>query len=162
MDNFLVANDVNFYYKPHPNEAEILFSYLNKENIIFEKIFILSDQMYDDLYSYLWYFDVLVTDYSSVAYDFLCLDRPIILFNYDLEEYEKNDAGLSAVYYEYQLGPFCKEWDAVMQEIKRVKLGEDGWKEKRMKCKEFINPYSDGKNSYRVIKYVKEKLLLER
>ncbi|MHA1863239.1 MAG: CDP-glycerol glycerophosphotransferase family protein, partial [Candidatus Thorarchaeota archaeon] len=34
--------------------------------------------------------DIVITDYSSIAYDFLLLDRPIIYIPYDLEEYMKN------------------------------------------------------------------------
>ena len=32
--------------------------------------------------------DILITDYSSTMLDFSLLNRPIILFAYDLEEYE--------------------------------------------------------------------------
>ncbi len=37
--------------------------------------------------------DILITDYSSICIDFLPLNRPIILFPYDLEKY-KQDRGL--------------------------------------------------------------------
>ncbi|MES9881125.1 MAG: CDP-glycerol glycerophosphotransferase family protein [Sedimenticola sp.] len=35
-------------------------------------------------------FDVLVTDYSSVYYDYLLLDRPVIFLPYDLERYTRS------------------------------------------------------------------------
>src|SRR5690606_32910693 len=37
--------------------------------------------------------DVLITDYSSICFDFMHLNRPIIYFAYDYEEY-KRDRGL--------------------------------------------------------------------
>jgi CDP-glycerol glycerophosphotransferase len=37
--------------------------------------------------------DVLITDYSSIAFDFIPSGKPIIYYTYDLEEYE-NDRGL--------------------------------------------------------------------
>lgn len=35
--------------------------------------------------------DVLISDYSSVIYDFLLLERPIVFYAPDLEHYEEND-----------------------------------------------------------------------
>lgn len=40
-----------------------------------------------DLNAYLGFCDVLITDYSSVALDFLLLDRPILFYMPDLERY---------------------------------------------------------------------------
>jgi hypothetical protein len=37
--------------------------------------------------------DVLITDYSSVMFDFALLRRPVILFPYDLDEYLLNETG---------------------------------------------------------------------
>ncbi|MGV0110480.1 CDP-glycerol glycerophosphotransferase family protein [Arthrobacter sp. CP30] len=34
--------------------------------------------------------DVLITDYSSIAFDFMATGRPIIYYAYDLEEYERS------------------------------------------------------------------------
>jgi CDP-glycerol glycerophosphotransferase (TagB/SpsB family) len=41
-----------------------------------------------DLHAYLGLCDVLVTDYSSVALDFLLLGRPVVYFMPDLEQYD--------------------------------------------------------------------------
>ncbi len=38
--------------------------------------------------------DILITDYSSIAFDYAILERPIILFAYDYEEY-KRERGLN-------------------------------------------------------------------
>ena len=38
--------------------------------------------------------DILVTDYSSVMFDYAILDRPIFLFTYDMEEYRDKLRGM--------------------------------------------------------------------
>ena len=38
--------------------------------------------------------DILITDYSSVMFDYAILDRPIFLFTYDMEEYGKKLRGM--------------------------------------------------------------------
>lgn len=52
-----------------------------------------------DTQSLLLITDVLITDYSGVYLDFLALDRPIIHFAYDMEEYSHRDRGM---YYDLQ------------------------------------------------------------
>lgn len=37
--------------------------------------------------------DILITDYSSVMFDFAVLDKPIIIYAYDLEEYTDSERG---------------------------------------------------------------------
>lgn len=52
-----------------------------------------------DVYPFLKEADILLTDYSSVLFDYLYLDRRIICFPYDLEEYQMFDQGLLIDYY---------------------------------------------------------------
>jgi CDP-glycerol glycerophosphotransferase (TagB/SpsB family) len=51
-----------------------------------------------DVYPLLPLVDVLVTDYSSVSFDFLLLRRPVVYYCYDLEEYR---SGVRGFYHDY-------------------------------------------------------------
>lgn len=58
-----------------------------------------------DVYPFLKLSDVLVTDYSSVYFDFLWLDRPVVFYPYDLEYFKSSDRGLIFDYEEMTPGP---------------------------------------------------------
>ncbi|PMR71868.1 CDP-glycerol glycerophosphotransferase family protein [Halomonas heilongjiangensis] len=52
----------------------------------------------EDINSALHDVDILITDYSSIIYDFCILGRPVFLYAPDLEEYIAEDTGLYAPY----------------------------------------------------------------
>lgn len=56
--------------------------------------FIYDFSMYDSVEELYLVSDLLITDYSSVMFDYSILDRPIILFTYDMEEYQEKLRGL--------------------------------------------------------------------
>lgn len=58
-----------------------------------------------DVYTFLDQLDILMTDYSSIYFDFLLWNRPILFFPYDLEYYRDEDRGLIFNYEEYTPGP---------------------------------------------------------
>lgn len=66
----------------------------------FEKIYKFPDSC--PVYDFLCGMDGLITDYSSILFDFACSKKPIVLFAYDLEEY-KNDRG---TYFDLEKFPF--------------------------------------------------------
>jgi CDP-glycerol glycerophosphotransferase len=49
--------------------------------------------------------DVLVSDYSSVVYDFAVTGKPIVLFAYDLDHYARSVRGLYFDYADWAPGP---------------------------------------------------------
>ena len=67
-----------------------------------------------DVYPYLPLTDVLVTDYSSVYFDFLLLGRPVVLFAFDQERYEAQDRDLILDYDTYMPGPRAQTFDALL------------------------------------------------
>lgn len=91
-----------------------------------------------DPYPLLKYTDVLITDYSSVFFDFLFLNRPIIFMCYDLDEYREK----VSFYYDYEnleMGLICKSWEEVMKGIINVSEDKDDYVYKR---KEVFNDYN--------------------
>lgn len=106
-----------------------------------------------DVYSFIEYSDVLITDYSSIYFDFLLWNKPIIFFPYDLDYYKKNDRGLIFNYNEFTPGPKTKD----ILEFKKLisKTPEDfiKWynneyfnKANQLKKKVFKNPNKRGIN----------------
>lgn len=57
-----------------------------------------------DLYNFLGYLDVLITDYSSVIFDFIMLKKPIVFYCFDLEYYESSDRGFLLDYNSFTPG----------------------------------------------------------
>ena len=81
-------------------------------------------------------------------YDFLLVDKPIVLYTYDLEEY-KSTEGLLASYFSHPCGPMCSSWEDTIKNVISL-TKEDSWAEKRLDCKKYFQAYADGKNTERV------------
>ena len=93
LNEFLVKNNAAIIYKLHPIEQTAFSGRTFSMN---ERCFELTDNMlfeHDIRYGELLNaFDIMVSDYSSIAYDFLVLNRPIVYLLPDFNEY-KNAKG---------------------------------------------------------------------
>lgn len=61
--------------------------------------------------------DILITDYSSVMFDFALLKKPMLFFTYDLEEYGNELRGLYIDFAKEAPGPLLFHSDEVIQAI---------------------------------------------
>lgn len=153
-DKFFKKNNIVFVFKPHFHEIK----YYNSSKVSYSNIIIANNQeMYSDVYSYINDFDMLISDYSSIIYDFTCSKKPIILFPYDIKKFKETDAGLFDYYESIPAGPFCFDWDSVLNTIKEM-TEKDIWHQQREICRRTFHPFSDGKNSERVYNTVKRLL----
>ncbi|MDR1616651.1 MAG: CDP-glycerol glycerophosphotransferase family protein [Syntrophomonadaceae bacterium] len=86
------------------------------------------------------YTDILITDYSSCYTDYLLLDRPVIFFCYDLEEYlQKWD--LNFEYDTVTPGPKVFDFDQLMEELEKILQGQDDYRDERQRVKRiFYSP----------------------
>lgn len=94
------------------------------------KSFLLLDANTDP-YLYISYSDALITDYSSIFFDYLLTDKPILFFCYDLIEYLEKSRKL---YFSYEkatpgkkvhnlqeLQIALEDWNSLVQETKKRK-----------------------------------------
>ena len=104
-----------------------------------------------DINRILHHIDILITDYSSVFYDFLVLDRPVIFSPFDLEEYQRIDREFYENYADAVPGPVCKNWNEVQIQLEKYFLNDDSYQFKRQKIFNQFYKYSDTDNSKRII-----------
>ncbi|WP_066258921.1 CDP-glycerol glycerophosphotransferase family protein [Neobacillus drentensis] len=97
--------------------------------------------------------DILITDYSSVFFDYANLKRPMIFFTYDLEEYKDDIRGFYFDFEEKAPGPLVETTEKVIAAIKGI--GEAALSKDRMN--EFYQRFcylEDGHAAERVVKEV--------
>ena len=133
--------------KPHPFTEDVDLSKYNN---------IISVKRNVDIMDLLIIADVLITDYSSVFYDYLLTLRPIIFFADDLEKYTE----IRDFYYDYESfipGPFAQTGEELIQSIKNVDLWNSEYEEKRKIMRDKFNKYSDGRATERIIEMLNLK-----
>lgn len=108
---------------------------------------------YEDINDLYLISDLLITDYSSVFFDFAALKRPIIFFAYDLDEYANDIRGFYFDYEKEVPGPIVKDTDAVITEIKRAFATD----ERHHNYDQFVatyNAWDDGHATERLVDFV--------
>ncbi len=74
----------------------------------------------DNLNTILKKADLLVTDYSSICYDYAILNRPILFYAPDLDYYRDQERGFYEDYDSFVPGPVFKKIDRLTEEILNV------------------------------------------
>ena len=105
-----------------------------------------------DVYPLMVHCDLLITDYSSIFFDFLLLDRPIVFFPYDLEQYLSQDR---AMYFDYETmtpGPKCRTYDELELQIEKSFKASyrDEYAEMRKKIRDYTHDHEDNQSHKRL------------
>lgn len=98
--------------------------------------------------------DMMITDYSSVMFDYSLLRRPMFFFAYDLEDYKNNLRGFYFDFMEEVPGPISMDTDQLINDIKTY--DEDRWKEKYSAYHKKFNEVDDGHASQKVIDVIRK------
>ncbi|WP_323835312.1 CDP-glycerol glycerophosphotransferase family protein [Photorhabdus africana] len=88
-------------------------------------------------------FDLLITDYSSIYFDFLILNKPILFLPYDLELYE-NNVGLNFDYQTVTPRPKPTNQNEFISEISKLLYTETYYKTERHKVNSYFNEVKYG------------------
>lgn len=82
--------------------------------------------------------DVLVTDYSSAYIDYLLLDRPIVFYNFDYQDYLNYDREMYFDYQEVTPGYKAENFEELIQEFDQIFEGKDYFKEERKRVRDLF------------------------
>ncbi|MGN7326067.1 CDP-glycerol glycerophosphotransferase family protein [Bacillus pumilus] len=118
-----------------------------------EWIFDVSDQ---PLYPLLRACDVLITDYSSIVFEYALLEKPVLFFTYDLDTYREK-RGLVDRYEDIIPGKACVTQNMLLKELFHLKESDH---QKRIKTfAEEWNQYSEGRSSEQLLSFIEQQLL---
>ena len=152
--------EVDFYYwkKRLGEEYIVLFKphYLitNKYNNDDFNGFLYSVNEAEDINELYVISDILVTDYSSVFFDYAILNRPIYFYMYDLKDYEENLRGFYLDINKELPGEVITNEEKLLTLIKDNKKYYNENKTKITEFNKIYNNFQDGRCSERVIKYI--------
>lgn len=151
--------DVLLVLKPHfvQNVAQIKDLQLSNIRFIDDSFF---TQHSISSYGFVAGCDALITDYSSIYFDYTLCDKPIGLIWEDLEEYRKNP-GFALDIDECGKGGvkiyILEDFKAFLQQVAE---GNDVCAEERRKLRDIVNYSTDGNNTQRVTDYIIEQAKL--
>ena len=95
--------------------------------------------------------DILITDYSSIMFEYYLLERPVISYIYDIDTYDK-DRGLFYPYDQLAPGPYVFTQEDLVEKLLTV----DEWFdiERIREFKEEVMSACDGHSTERIYNYV--------
>lgn len=96
--------------------------------------------------------DILISDYSSIFFDFLVTKRPILFYIPDLKEYEKERGIYQKV--EELPGPATDKLEKLCDMIMDIEQVKKEWAARYEQVYENACPYEDGAVSKRIVDYV--------
>lgn len=156
IDRILEENNTIILLKLHPAQDKKVIVSCKTNNL---KI-VTDEQLLEkrvNLYQLLSMSDGLITDYSSVYYDYLLTNKPIGLAISDINEYN-NKVGFVYDYYDTIKGHYIYELKELIDFIENISNNNDIYYEQRKNVLEKYHQYIDGKSTERVIKHIKKYL----
>ena len=150
---FLNSENVLLMAKLHPRDESLITTSVDRPNIFLLNTSHLLSTSLITIYDLLPAVDVLITDYSSVYFDYLLLNRPIVFYVPDLEDYRKTRGFLLEPYERWTPGDKARNISELIWALDEALNNPDKWKREREWLRDVMFKYQDGKSSERIIKY---------
>lgn len=151
LNEFLYKRNVKLIIKIHPGQDMSVIKIKPQSNIM-----LLSDAEMKangvSLYELMPVTDALLTDYSSVAFDYMLLDKPIGYIVDDIKEYKLG----FAVENPFTLMPGHKieVLEQLYGFVEDIIIGKDIYSAERNKVSRYANTYQDNNNCKRIAEYL--------
>lgn len=102
--------------------------------------------------------DLLITDYSSIYFDYLILNKPILFIDTDIKQYSKKRGFLLDKSEFWRPGPIIKDYKRFIIETNRLLEEDSYYRKERDLINSMVNKYNDDKSSERIFKKIFRQL----
>ena len=160
LEEQLAEHNILLLFRPHPVQDLSVF---HKEELphirIADDVFLAS--MECTLYELLAQTDALITDYSSVYFDYLLTDRPIALTIADREEYFTRFTLAFPDYKEAVKGFYIETFSQLSSFLAEIAEGVDSTREERMPAKEKYHTKDAGNSAKAIVDLLEKEYRLK-
>jgi teichoic acid glycerol-phosphate primase len=136
-----LGNDYIVVLRLHP----AIKNFVDASTLYPDFVFDYSSNQYD-INELLLIADILITDYSSIPYEFSLLRKPIMFFAYDFDQYKKERGILE----ENFPGPVVKDTNTIIELLKEGNFDLSVVEQ----YAKIWNKYSNGHSSYNLVNYI--------
>lgn len=153
VDELLSKNNCVLLIKLHPYQDNITFLNRKFSNIILlNNDFLIEKDI--NLYSLLSECDLLLTDYSSVYFDYLITQKPIGFLIDDFVDYEEKRGFTVENPLAIMPGKKIKTFDEMKSFINEYVAGIDDYIIDREHINQLVNVFQDGNNCHKILSYI--------
>ncbi len=147
LNDALASNAQTLVIKLHPND---LMRQKELSNILFVN-------PKTDIYPLMELSDALITDYSSIYFDYLLLNKEIIFYPFDLQSYLSQDREFYFDYNEKTPGIKVRKFSELLDTLSNIK--SLNFEQERTKIRDEFWTYQDADAAKRVSQYFLQKVL---
>ncbi|GGD72486.1 CDP-glycerol glycerophosphotransferase family protein [Lacimicrobium alkaliphilum] len=156
--DLLAKHKILLVVKPHPYQEEDFG--MGEPGQLPKQVEVLTEHMFCesglDLYEVLGAAEMLITDYSSVYFDYLLMDRPILFTPGDLTQYQQNRGMLLEPYDFWAPGPKVTDQETLQKTLlKQLNAPDDGAIQRRQ-IRDIVHHFQDDQSSQRVAKLIEQ------
>ena len=153
FNRYLESKNILLIIKPHPYQNSLDFLQKKYSNI---NIYSNGDLSSADvsLYELLGHVDCLLTDYSSVYFDFLITQKPIGFVLDDYENYSNNRGFVVDNPLDIMPGKKIYSITDLKQFLSDLIVEKDNYIEDRMRVNNLVNKYKDNNNCKRILDFL--------
>ena len=153
LNNLLKKNDTTLLIKLHRFDYSITI----KEN--FSNIQLLNNE--SDIYPIFPKVDLLITDYSSIFFDFLLTDKPVLFYPYDKDDYLTKDRSMYDEYNSVTPGYKAYNFKELYEKLELFFKDPNSLKQSGLDydvIKKMYNSYDDSDSSKRSYQFISSNL----
>jgi len=155
LNRYLDENRIVILTRGHVQD-DCISSTFNSKRIIE-----LGQNLVEEINDILPEIDILITDYSSIYFDYLLCNKPCIFIPYDRDEYERNVGFLFDDYDYWTPGRKVLTYDEFLRSIKEILSGTDIYKEKREEMRNIFHYHQNGDSGKKIMNLLNDSFSKE-